>query len=271
MCDEEWVKVAMVDDSLVVQQLLRLNQAQPPPLPPMKKSAPAFQLGWTVRQRRSKSAPRYVDSGKKGESTRVSPTTPLSWSGATSVSGGGGGGGGGAVDGFEESSWLAKPMESSRSKVAVPSESTINKRSRRKKTLAELKEEESFLLKERRNLKNELAALRLIVEKQRVTNESLKRMKIDFDSQQAFKTARASVVSDKAITDQMEACCSPIHPVLPTSSTCNLIIDKVSNLCSENGSSRVQEMSKRETSSMLPDLNLPVEDELDSAVLCGIR
>ncbi|KAJ7951961.1 Major facilitator superfamily domain-containing protein [Quillaja saponaria] len=254
MCDEEWVKVAMVDDSLVVQQLLRLNQAQPPPLPPMKKSAPAFQLGWTVRQRRSKSAPRYVDSGKKGESTRVSPTTPLSWSGATSVSGGGGGGGGGAVDGFEESSWLAKPMESSRSK-----------------TLAELKEEESFLLKERRNLKNELAALRLIVEKQRVTNESLKRMKIDFDSQQAFKTARASVVSDKAITDQMEACCSPIHPVLPTSSTCNLIIDKVSNLCSENGSSRVQEMSKRETSSMLPDLNLPVEDELDSAVLCGIR
>ncbi|KDO41827.1 hypothetical protein CISIN_1g0302882mg, partial [Citrus sinensis] len=61
--------------------------------------------------------------------------------------------------------------------VVATGETTAAKRSRKKKTLAELKEEEGLLLKERRNLKNKLATLRLSFEQQRAENESLKRMK----------------------------------------------------------------------------------------------
>lgn len=93
MSDDHWIKVAMADDSLVVDLLLRLHR--PPPPPP-----PCLNLHWTVRQRRSRSA------HNKAESTRASPTTPLSWSGATSASGGN-------LDGYEES----KPSQTSRSKV----------------------------------------------------------------------------------------------------------------------------------------------------------
>ncbi|KAL2532362.1 V-type proton ATPase subunit [Abeliophyllum distichum] len=47
-------------------------------------------------------------------------------------------------------------------------------------TLAELREEENLLLKERRELKMEVAALRVNLEKQRATSESLKRMKFHY-------------------------------------------------------------------------------------------
>ena len=109
MSDDEWVKEAMTDDTVVVDLLLRLFQAQPPLPKPVQA---VLRLGWTVRQRRSKSAPRHGDSTtkKKAEPARASPTTPLSWSGGTSASGG-------ALDGFEESSRLSKPTVSSRSKV----------------------------------------------------------------------------------------------------------------------------------------------------------
>lgn len=99
----------MSDDSMVVEMLLRLHKAEPPPAPTSKKGAPVLQLEWSVRQRRSKQVPR-----KKGDATRASPTTPLSWSGATSVSGGG-------ADGFEESSKLLKPIDNPRSKVGFAS------------------------------------------------------------------------------------------------------------------------------------------------------
>lgn len=49
------------------------------------------------------------------------------------------------------------------------------------------------MLKERMNLKNELASLRLSVEKERATNESLKRMKLDLESQQNSSTSNASL------------------------------------------------------------------------------
>ncbi|XP_027342192.1 uncharacterized protein LOC113854994 isoform X2 [Abrus precatorius] len=169
MCHDDWVKVAMADDSLVVHLLLRLHRPPPPP---------SLHLHWTVRQRRS--APR-----NKPDSTRASPTTPLSWSGATSASGG-------AVDGYEESSLPTKLPQTSRSKVAKSSETATTKKSRRKKTLAELREEENLLLKERRSLKNELASLRLTVDKHRATNESLKKMKLDLESRQNSSAANAS-------------------------------------------------------------------------------
>ncbi|KAK7817561.1 hypothetical protein CFP56_042651 [Quercus suber] len=70
-----------------------------------------LRLGWTVRQCRSKSAPRHSDSTtkKKAEPRQASSTTLLSWSGATSASGG-------ALNGFKESSHPSKPTESWRSK-----------------------------------------------------------------------------------------------------------------------------------------------------------
>lgn len=110
MSDDEWVKDAMTDEAVVAYMLLRLHRAQPPPLPPPAPAKPALHLGWTVRQRRSRSAPRHGDGKKKAEAARASPTTPLSWSGGTSVSGG-------VLDGFEESSPPAKLTDGSRSKV----------------------------------------------------------------------------------------------------------------------------------------------------------
>uniref|UniRef100_A0A7N2L2T1 Uncharacterized protein n=1 Tax=Quercus lobata TaxID=97700 RepID=A0A7N2L2T1_QUELO len=58
-----------------------------------------------------------------------------------------------------------------------PSPRPIKKRAT--KSLAELREEESLLLTERINLKDELAALRLTLEKKTATNDSLKRIKVE--------------------------------------------------------------------------------------------
>ncbi|XP_019167466.1 PREDICTED: uncharacterized protein LOC109163169 [Ipomoea nil] len=175
MTEDEWVKAAMLDDSMVVELLLGLNHPSARPNP-----AAAFPLDWSVRQRRSKP----VTVRPKKAATRDSPTTPLSWSGATSVSCGG------AVDGGpEESSYPNPPPPSSkasgkaRSKLNETKEKSTTKRSRRKKTLAELKEDEAMLLRERRLLKKELAMLRANLDKQRATNENLKRMKLDLQSQ----------------------------------------------------------------------------------------
>lgn len=113
MTGGDWIREAMCDDSLVAEALICLQHAEPPP-PEKSGGASDLKLKWSVRQRRTKAAPLR----KKGDNTRASPTTPLSWSGATSFSGGGGGGSGAAaVDGFEESSGAVKLSEAVRSKV----------------------------------------------------------------------------------------------------------------------------------------------------------
>ncbi|WZZ07403.1 hypothetical protein YC2023_093324 [Brassica napus] len=142
---ESWTRVAMSDDSLVADALLQLRHSKPPPSP--------IKLKWSVRQRRS----------KKGDQTRASPTSPLTWSG---------GGGATTVDGLEESSVAVKPSETFGSK-----------------TLAELKDEEVMLLKESKDLKNELASMRDLVEQQRARNNALKKMKAE--SQSALSCKRA--------------------------------------------------------------------------------
>lgn len=121
MGDEEWVKVATVDDTVVAELLVRLKQVEhltppPPPPPPGPTSKPALSLEWSVRQRRSKAV--VVQASK--QAPRASPTTPLSWSGATSLSGGGGSGSGGSFDGGpEEESGRPKRPDTSRSKVRI--------------------------------------------------------------------------------------------------------------------------------------------------------
>lgn len=260
--EEEWVKTAMSDDSVVVEMLLRLHQADPTPAPhlaPRKKgaAAPVLQLEWSVRQRRSRQkVPR-----KKGEATRASPTTPLSWSGATSVSGGA------ADGGFEESSKPSKPIDNSRSKVVATGETNTAKRSRKKKTLAELKEEESLLLKERKNLKNKLATLCLSFEQKRAENESLKRMKLDVLSQQTMEIVRASA-SQEAILNQnyqMKVLCDPSCMILSTHGTCNDV-----KPLPPHGSSEVAEGGSNGSSFLLPDLNLPVDADSGSGNLYGV-
>ncbi|XVF24710.1 hypothetical protein REPUB_Repub13aG0150800 [Reevesia pubescens] len=245
MREEEWVKEAMADAMLVAEVLLSLVQAESPPSPPPDHSAknntassPALQLEWSVRQRRSRQALR-----KKGETARASPTTPLSWSGGTSVSGGAG------VDGSEESSRPpSKPVDNARSKVPAATETNPPKRSRRKKELEMVK-----LKFENLRTTNEALSRKLKFEKERATNESSKRMKIDYQSYQATETAMAFVEPKNAISDlsqQREVAC-------PTTS----------DGCKENApympnGSNAQDVATCETSFVLPDLNLPIEDEV---------
>lgn len=109
--DEDWVMAAMTDDSMVAELLLGLRTTDHPR--PPKRGSPAPPLYWSVRQQRSRHPTRYHGVAMKkmkktaaAEPTRASPTTPLSWSGATSVSGG-----------SDESSKPSKPTGGSRSKV----------------------------------------------------------------------------------------------------------------------------------------------------------
>ncbi|CAL0324175.1 unnamed protein product [Lupinus luteus] len=214
MCNDDWVNLAMADDSKVVDLLLLLHQPPPP--------APHLHLHWTVRQHRSRS------------STRASPNTPLSWSGATSASGG-------AVDGCEDSCHPTKHAQSSRSKIANPSNTTTVKKSRRKKTLAELKEDEKLLLQERKSLKN-----------------------LDLESRHNSKSATTTFdVSEKAFLDSkfLEAQCHPSSSVSGKKLTLK-VLDDDAPVPASNASSKAQEIRNQESIFVFPDLNLPVEDDL---------
>lgn len=257
----------MTNEAVVAYMLLRFKTEQPPPLPPPAPAKPVLHLGWTVRQRRSRSAPKHGDGKKKPEAARASPTTPLSWSGGTSVSGG-------VLDGSEESSRPVKPTDGSRSKVTVTCETTTTttttKRARKKKSLAELREEESLLLKERRNLKNELAKMRLTLDKQRAANESWKRIKLDLQSQQTLKatTEEEAIISERP--QEREQVCDPAS-ILPTGVICNNIGAVPHTFQSKSSCSKIQELRDSEASSiLLPDLNLPFEEESGSEVLYGM-
>ncbi|XP_011045669.1 PREDICTED: uncharacterized protein LOC105140504 isoform X3 [Populus euphratica] len=146
--EDEWVHVALNDDTLVVELLLKLNEPEQLPPPAVRRrrrrrfaadlakegAVLALSVDWSVRQRRSSSKQVMMTRSKKGSdslSTRASPTTPLSFSGGTSVSGGGAG------DGFDEATTSAclpaKLIATSRSKVAVTSGTPTIKRSRKKK------------------------------------------------------------------------------------------------------------------------------------------
>ncbi|VFQ87288.1 unnamed protein product [Cuscuta campestris] len=174
---EDWVGAAMADDSMVVELLLGLSRRN-------GNRSPILPLKWRARQRRSKPA------ASKNAAARASPNTPLSWSGGTTGSGGG-------CDGANEESSSRPPPSApeldrvARSKVNETSEKTAIRRcSRRKRTLAELKNDEAMLLKERKQLKKELAKLRVNFETLRAINENLKRIKIDLVQIQQKPEAR---------------------------------------------------------------------------------
>ncbi|KAE8709037.1 Detected protein of unknown function [Hibiscus syriacus] len=244
MSEDEWINQALTDSTLAAKVLLSLFQ----PLRSGNATSQALQLEWRVRQRRSKQSLK-----KKAEPTRASPNTPLSWSGGVSVSGSGSG------DGYEESSRPPlKPVENSRSKVATTNEITPPKRSRRKKTLAELKEDISSHLKENKSLKNELEKLKLKFEnirtenetlsrklkfkKARASNESSKRMKFDYHSHLHLNDATSEVPQQREVTCHASIAHNKDEPPTP-------------NRCSEGRDMGIA--SRNETSFELPDLNLP--------------
>ncbi|KAL8502024.1 hypothetical protein ACS0TY_021234 [Phlomoides rotata] len=234
--EDEWVKIAMTDDTVVAELLVRLRSAAPPP--PLKR--PSLPLEWSVRQRRSKPVFANTNAKKQPQSQRASPTTPLSWSGATSASGGSGGAGAG---GSEESSRL-HIQKVTRSKVNEDSEKNPSKRSRKKKTLAQLKDEESSLLKERRDLKRKLVTIEMNLEKQRATNENLKRMKIE---SQPLLDRERTPLTEEPISDKLKS-----QSELHSSSSYG---------CPEPNADAAFE---------LPDLNIPFEENPVPGVTCGV-
>ncbi|KAG5254269.1 DNA topoisomerase [Salix suchowensis] len=266
--EDEWVHVAFNDDTLVVELLLNLSQPEQPPPPPRRRrrrrfagdlakegAVLALSVDWSVRQRRSSSRQVMMTKSKKGSdssSSRASPTTPLSFSGGTSVSGGGGGAGDGFDEATTSASLPAKLIATSRSKVAVTRETPAIKRSRKKKKLVDLREEEILLLKEKRHLKNKLATFQASLEEERVRNERLKRMKFDLLSQHRPEVFTAAVNSE-------------IISIQPRDT--KVACDSTYSIVPHNVSFQLQEGEDRKSSFILPDLNLPVEGDSSSGIL----
>ncbi|MED6109525.1 hypothetical protein PIB30_034521 [Stylosanthes scabra] len=196
MAIDDWMKLAMADDSLAADVLIHMKHSQDKPIftMPLRPVVPS----WGARKRRTNllaasraatsAAAAAVNSSRKKEpvlddteedSTRCSPTTPLSWngSGASPSS---------AADGCDDSRSPTHNNATTRSKAYATSEytsnSASNKKCRKRKTFSQLQEEESSLLKEKIYLTKEIANVSASCKAQRARNESLKRMKHDLGS-----------------------------------------------------------------------------------------
>ncbi|XP_075523448.1 uncharacterized protein LOC142556088 [Primulina tabacum] len=255
--DDDWVKAAMTDDTMVVELLVRLHHASSTSIRHLKPAE--FPLEWTVRQRRSK--PVSVSSTSKKQAPRASPTTPLSWSGATSYSGGCGGAT--SLEGcLEESSRPSKPSTSARSKANGDGEKSSFKRSRKKKTLVELKEEENLLVKERRELERDIASLRLRLEKQWATNESLKRTKIELQlrNDRGMTSVTKGMISvqlqqKKTAFDSIPAMVAA--PILNSDAILHTALKQ-------------KEIAALNPKFLVPDLNMPFEEDHNLEVACEV-
>ncbi|KAF4373095.1 hypothetical protein CsatB_008434 [Cannabis sativa] len=268
MVKDEWMRAAMSDDTLVVELLFRLKQshAASPLKSQLHLPSTMVPLTWSVRLPRSRALRNNETAAsqrKQSDSTRCSPTTPLSWSGTASPSA--------TADGFEveESSRSANRSPShSRSKgIATNNDLGCNtsssRRSRRKKTFAELKEEESSLIKEGVNLRKELEKLRATIKEQRSTNESLKRIKLEFGENSA-KYVDADNPLKSAISPQ------PHQRITSTFAAVSLNLpNKVTD--HDHPKSDSSDASKavldRDSFYFLPDLN-SVPDEQNNEDLC---
>uniref|UniRef100_A0A7N0T9Y2 Uncharacterized protein n=1 Tax=Kalanchoe fedtschenkoi TaxID=63787 RepID=A0A7N0T9Y2_KALFE len=257
--DDDWAAAAMAEDALVVDMLLRLKRSTRHGRPwAGRLAADLAPAGWGATQPRSSSASAGVHSGAKrseeriGRSRRCSPSTPLSWSG----------GSGGGVDGCEASCLpAANRSPSSRSKITLAG-SEVNgassSKARKKKTYAELSEEEDMLLKERMHLNQELAMLGATVMEQRAENENLKRIKLDLSTQlmknnQCPASAAAGGAGDapsrQAVIEAVPSAFIPSRHT-PSSTSC------------KPESDIILPAQKRENF-VLPDLNM-MPSELDS-------
>ncbi|KAI3866105.1 hypothetical protein MKX03_004575 [Papaver bracteatum] len=179
---------------------------------------------------------------KENDLTRASPTTPFSWSPGSSISGGSGSGNSGVgsvVDCYEESSrpsiWSSN--HNSRYKVTTTIGPNSN-RSRKKQKVADLKEKESFLLKEKINLK-----------------------KLDLKTQSTRETGASCDASTRDYSDQFRNA-REIIDATPTFRTRGKF----------NGLEYCEVETKlssavRGSIFVLPDLNMPLEDDSCADVL----
>ncbi|CAJ1973679.1 unnamed protein product [Sphenostylis stenocarpa] len=249
MLNDDWVAAAMTDETVVVEVLLRLKQTVSP------KSHDPLPLSWGVRQPRSRSRlTAAVSRCDAAVSTRCSPTTPLSWSSAASPSA--------TADGYEDST---RQHHAARSKATATSGYTGNsastKRCRRKKTFAELKEEESSLLKERIYLRKEIATINANFEAQRAKNESLKRMKLGVGSKSQKNPSSTSVEPQCMVAGQPhQRIVSPEALVRPTQDDTRL-------QTSESRPNGIESTGERFF--LIPDLNMmPSDDVSCTDALC---
>ncbi|XP_024027334.1 uncharacterized protein LOC21386994 [Morus notabilis] len=269
MAKDEWMRTAMSDDMLVVELLVRLKQSQAAAASPLKSSppsqpSPTFPLTWSVRLPRSRALRcDAVSQRKQGDvSTRCSPTTPLSWSGAASPSA--------TADGFEESSRPSNnrsPSQARSKGIATNNELasaiTTSRRSRRKKTFAELKEEENSLLKERVHLKRELAKLRATFKEQREKNDSLKRMKLELhvDSAKYVNADGFKMASSSQPQERIASTSDNVRSTMQLAHHSNAQSDSFD----ESNTN-----SNRDGFFLLPDLNsLPCDEDYGSETFYG--
>ncbi|KAF8035851.1 hypothetical protein BT93_C1773 [Corymbia citriodora subsp. variegata] len=276
LAKDEWVKTAMAEDGMVAELLLRLKQeprCAPAPLPPPSSAATAAASSaslppprWGIRQPRSRIALR-CDGGSPakrcGDSARNSPTTPLSWSAGTASSSG-------TADGLDDSNLQVYGSSASTSKgIASHDSGTPDlKKSKKRKTFAELKEEEGLLLKERVDLKKEIATLRATFKEQTTRNESLKRMKLDVDTNTTkITTAISATREPEKVNPNAHGCEAP-------STADHAASTSPTQVACPSGSSdshqRCGSPEKQSDSFLLPDLNMiPSEEDPFSEALNG--
>ncbi|KAF5456783.1 hypothetical protein F2P56_026225 [Juglans regia] len=253
MVKVEWVRTAMTDDTLVAELLVRLKQSQAASSSHKSWPRAVIPLRWGLRQPRSRPVAFRCDTvprRKEADSRRCSPTTPLSWSGGGSPSA--------TADGFEESNVNASfYFPAFRSKGTAANESTATKRSRRKKTFAELKDEENSLLKERIYLKKELATLRATFMEQKARNESFKRMKFDLVLHSAKNPSATFDGQENAVLRE------PFQATAPCHNFRRLREDSPNDdtMQSEPCTTDKATSSTRDSSCFLPDLNMMPSEE----------
>ncbi|XP_019051710.1 PREDICTED: uncharacterized protein LOC104588523 isoform X2 [Nelumbo nucifera] len=155
--------------------------------------------------------------------------------------------------------------------VTHTSEVATVRRSRKKKTFAELKDEESLLLKERTHLKKELAALRITLEEQRTRNESLKRMKLDLQIQSANKPSTPKKETCEE-PQQAEAISVDHTPKVSPTTVPDTELQAAVLPSPPSDSHEVENKDAvgRESLFVLPDLNLPLDDDPGSEALYGM-
>ncbi|KAL3838563.1 hypothetical protein ACJIZ3_023154 [Penstemon smallii] len=200
MPKDEWIREALTDDTVVVELLLRLRQsASEPPFnkPSLSPSLPPQR--WGLRHPRSKSVTvmrkDYSTSTTTASTsaTRCSPTTPLSWSGGSASPSG------------DSTRHPSDPSFSVRSKGSLDYEisqiCSTNRRSQRKKKFEELKEKESLLLKERVQLRRDLASMNTTLGEQKDRSHNLKRMKFDLN----FRSTKESGITKEAPKEAQKA------------------------------------------------------------------
>ncbi|KAI3990687.1 hypothetical protein MKX01_022987 [Papaver californicum] len=289
MRKDEWIQSAMTDDTMVAELLVRISsdsyasslQLIPDTTNNFKNTSDSEiipLIKWGLRKPRSRLLlMRYNNSiqhhrkiiKQENDLTRASPTTPFSWSPGSSISGGSGSGNSGVgsvVDCYEESSrpsiWSSN--HNSRSKVTATTGPNAN-RSRKKQKVADLKEEESFLLKEKIHLKKELVTLKNSYEGRKAENDSLKRIKLDLKTQSTRETSSSCDASTRAnYSDQYR--------------NAREIIDETSTFRTRgkyNGLEYCEVKTKLSSAArgsffVLPDLNMPLEDDSCADVLYGL-